>query len=318
MPFYKRKRSYSGNASTSKRYRSRGPKAIRRSRRRYLPSRVYGRKTYNRTQRIVNTTLRSIAESKFRGYSPEQCIEPRDKPAGDQPISYHFFNTGTDLSHVLPEFPADSPVDPTMGEMNLYEFPQGDGKTERIGASMYIKHTHIKIEVQMKHKLDIATPGNPTVSFRMMVLKAKRSLDKFGEYPDPGDSMLLSSTNTAFGYDSTGQPTFMHMNQPINKRKWSVYKDMKFTLSAPYQQQAEFGEPAQTFVNSKFPQKKLVNIKLPIGKKCNFDNRDTPSNLDTQWFIILQAVNTNYCEDILSRPQNYFVNICGTTSALDN
>jgi len=320
---FKRKAQYTFNKARStygraaKKYRS-AKATARRGRRRYLPSRVYGRKTYNNTQRIVNRTLKSISESKFCGFSPVQCIESVGKPTGTQPISYHFFNTGTDISSILPEFPAEQIAVASQGEMNLFEFNQGDAKNERIGSSMYIKHTHLKVEVQMKHKSDIARPGNPTVTFRMMILKAKRSTDKYGESPDPGNSLFLNTENAGFGYDDTLQPTFMHMNQPLNKRQWSVYKESKFTLSAPYQQQGELGAPAETFVNSKYPNRKLMNIKLPIGKKCNFGSlTNTPNNVDTQWFIVLQAVNTNYCEDN-DRPDNYFVNICGTTSALDN
>jgi len=317
---FKRKASYKPKSygRATKKYRSAKTTAGR-GRRRYMPSRVYGRKTYNTTQRIVNKTLKSISESKYCGFSPVQCIDPVAKPAGTQPISYHFFNTGTDISAILPEFPQEQLAIASQGEMNLFEFRQGDSKTQRIGSSMYIKHTHLKVEVNMKHKSDIAQPGNPTVTFRMMILKAKRSLDKYGESPDPGSSLFLTTENAGFGYDDTQQSTFMHMNQPLNKRQWAVYKETKFTLSAPYQQQGELGSPAETFVNSKFPNRKLMNIKLPVGKKCNFGaTTDTPNNVDTQWFVILQAVNTNYCEDIFARPTNYTVNICGTTSALDN
>jgi len=319
---FKRKASYTFNkrksyGRPSKKYRA--AKATgRRGRRRYMPSRVYGRKTYNTTQRIVNSTLKSISESKFCGYQPVQCIPPVGKPAGTQPISYHFFNTGTDLSALLPEFPAEQIAIASQGEMNMFEFNQGDAKNERIGASMYIKHAHVKLEINMERKSDISRPGNPTVTFRLMILKAKRSIDKFGEHPDPGNSIFIDTENTQFGYDDTLNSTFMHMNQPINKRKWSVYKETKFTLSSTYQQQSELGAPAQAFVNSKYPNRKLMNIKLPIGKKCNFGAiTNTPSNVDTQWFIVLQAVNTNYCSDT-ERPDNYSVNIVGTTSALDN
>ncbi len=320
---FKRKASYTHNKRRSygrpaKKYRGAKTTAGR-SRRRYMPSRVYGRKTYNTTQRIVNRTLKSISESKFCGYQPVQCIPSVGKPAGTQPISYHFFNTGTDLSAMLPEFPADQMAIASQGEMNMYEFRQGDAKNERIGASMYIKHSHVKLEVNMQSWAELARPGNPTVTFRLMILKAKRSLDKFGEHPDPGNSIFIDTENTQFGYDDTAQATFMHMNQPINKRKWSVYKDTKFTLSSTYNLQAALGESNQAFTNSKYPNRKLMNIKLPIGKKCNFGaTTETPSNVDTQWFIILQAVNTNYCSDPRERPENYTVNICGTTSALDN
>jgi len=320
---FKRKAKYTFNkarssyARTAKKYR-RAATTNRRGRRRYMPSRVYGRKTYNNTQRIVNRTLKSIAESKFCGYQPIQCIPSVSKPSGFQPISYHFFNTGSDLSPILPEFPAEQIAIASQGEMNMFEFPQGDAKNQRVGASMYIKHSHVKMEINMERKSDIARPGNPTVTFRMMVVKAKRGLDKFGEYPDPGTTLFIDTENTQFGYDETQIDTYLYMNQPINKRKWYVYKDTKFTLSSTYQQQQPLGEAVSAFTNSKYPNRKLMNFKLPISKKCNFSTADTPSNVDTQWFIILQAVNTNYCSDPVDRPDNYSVNICGTTSALDN
>lgn len=307
---FKRRRS----GSYGKRKRSRSAPTRSRGRRRYLPSRIRGRKTYDRTSRIVNKTLRAISESKFRAYTPITCLAPVAKPDGTQPISYHFFNTGSNLAPLLPEF------DIPHGPMDLFEFAEGTDANERIGKSMYLKHARVKFEVQMIPKATPFANQSPTTRFRLMIVKSKRALDKWGSQgADPGNSLFMNNDNTAFGYDDVTASTFAFMNQPINKREWMIYKQKYFTLSAPYAMETPGGSTQPSPVlNSKYPTRKQFNIKFPIMKKCLYNNTtNTPENVDTQWFVILQAVDTDYCLEA-NRPRNYFVNMLGTTCALDN
>jgi hypothetical protein len=263
-----------------------------------------------------------MSENKFQGFSVS-CARPDEKPAGDQPISYHFFNTGQIL-YTVPGSP-NSMFNP----MNLYQFPKGDDATQRNGDYMYLKKTHLKMEIQMlpfasSSGLDVQSS---TTQFRMIIVKANRKYNRLGESPVAGNSLFLTTENDQFGFGIPGgtstDSTFANMRQPINKRKWLVYMDKHFTLSTPAQTYQDTSVPAEYSItnasNNKYPVKKYITCDLPIYKKTHFpSDSDVPDSVDTQWLLIVQAVRTNYCNPGIARPTNYNLNILATTSASDN
>lgn len=278
---------------------------------RSTPSRLRVSTSRYTLNRAIATQISNMTENKFQGYTGD-CLLPQAKPAGSQPISYHLLNTGGPLTGL-----------PLFTPMNLYQFPQGDGNTERNGNYLYIKKTHLKLEVQMLPttvKAPLQTLNSVT-EFRLMIVKANRKYNKLGSSPLPDNSLFLNTQNDQFGINDTGSTTFVNMRQPINKRKWLVYKDMRFTLSPPAKA-AEDAAPEQwafNVANPKYPVKKFISLDLPIYKKCHYESgSDIPDNVDTQWLMILQAVRSNYCQDVIAAPRDYRLNILGTTSASDN
>ncbi|WP_445779046.1 hypothetical protein [Shewanella sp.] len=280
-----------------------------------LPSRARVSKKRMTSTKAVSKALANFSENKFKGVTID-CSIPVAKPGGGAPISYHFFNTGNQLTGPMAtEFVAP------QGPLNLFTFGIGDNNDQRTGNYMYVKKTHMKLEVQMLSQVGL-TPAqlNSTVDFRLMIIKANRKYNELGNSPDAGASIFLSTQNDEFGYDSIVAGTFLQMAQPINKRKWLVYRDQKFTLSPPATEGSS-GVPGEV-VNaafSKYPVKKVVSFNLPVWKKTHFNNSsNTPDNLDTQWLIVLQACPTSYCNQGVTRPENYRVNLLGTTSCADN
>lgn len=265
--------------------------------------------------KAVSKALSNFSENKFQGVNID-CSLPVNKPSGSQPISYHFFNAGHQLTG-----PMGTEFASPQGPLNLFTFPQGDANDERSGNYMYIKKSHIKFEVQMLPNEDITpNPGlTSTVDFRLIVVKANRKYNELGASPDAGNSLFLNTQNDEFGYDGNVATTFLNMAQPINKRKWLVYRDQRFTLSPPATQNSS-GVPGELTNSafSKYPVKKMVSFNLPVWKKTHFDTNNHPDNLDTQWLMILAATPTSYCNPGVLRPRNYRVNILGTTSAADN
>lgn len=283
-------------------------------RRRARPSRVRVSKSRYTLNRAIAKQLNNMTENKFQGYNGD-CLMPQEKPSGQQPLSYIFLNTGQQL-------PSAGPFQP----MDLYKFPQGDTGNERNGSYMFIKKSHLKMEIQMLPKTEQDVRGlNSTTEFRLMIVKANRKFNKLGQSPVAGSSLFLDTQNNQFGFGVAGIPstasTFLNQKQPINKRKWLVYKDTSFTLTPPAQEILDNANPTQfgyNTSNSKYPVKKFISCDLPIFKKCHFeDSTDVPSNVDTQWLIILQAVRSNYCGEV-KPPLNYRMNVVATTSASDN
>jgi len=283
------------------------------------PSRYYSSKSRYSLNRLISSQVNRISENKFRGFTAS-CLRPVPKPAGTQPLSYIFLNSGEQLSH---------PSDVMYQPMNLFNFPRGDLPTERNGDYMYIKKSHIKFEIQMLPTSVVDTSAlNSTTEFRLMVVKANRALNKLGVSPISGGGLFLNPENESFGFGVPGglstNTTFENTSQPINKRQWIVYKDTKFTLSTPAQECSDNAVPAQfayNTANNKYPVKKFFSFNLPIWKKTHFNTQShTPDSVDTQFLIILQACRTNYCADLLdvNPPENFRVNVLGTTSASDN
>jgi len=159
-----------------------------------------------------------------------------------------------------------------------------------------------------------------------MIVKANRKYNKLGSSPLAGSSLFLTSENDEFGFGLPGgvstASVFANQQQPIDKRKWLVYKDMHFTLSTPAQEYSDSSIPQQfatNTANNRYPVKKYINFDLPVYKKCHFPSDGTvPDNVDTQFLLILQAARTSYCLDRVDIPRNWRVNVLATTSATDN
>jgi len=268
-------------------YSRKGNKGVSNTRR-STPSRLRVSRKRTALTKAVSKVLEDNAENKFKGFEVE-CSPPVPIPAGVQPISYHFFNTGRPLTVALPEF---SPLD-------MFKFPQGTGQSERIGNSMYIKSgmIHMNIQTLPLTELGTITGDQPLIEFRLMMVKANRKYNALGSFPDPGESLFLTPGNNSFGYDDT-QATHNFKLQPINKRKWLVYRDQRFTLSYPVVDQRLVGTPGFQVNNaySKYPTSKTLKLQLPVNKKTNFTNTSNhPEDLDTQWLIMLQAIHPSFC-----------------------
>ena len=281
----------------------------------YKPSRLRVSRTRAVVNKQISKALNNYGETKFRGYT-ESCGAIVPKPAGSQPINYFFYNTGETLTQA-----GNNMFTP----MNLYQFPKGDNATERNGDYMYLKKTHLKIELQMLpfRSSDLLIGQSSTTAFRVMIVKANRKYNKLGNSPIAADSLFLTTENDQVGFGSTTLSTFANMRQPINKRKWLVYKDTHFTLSTPSQEYQDTSIPADVqainTANQKYPVNKLMNIDLPVYKKTHWpSDGDTPDSVDTQWLLIIQACRTNYCNPGIQPPRNVNINILGTTSASDS
>lgn len=283
-----------------------------------LPSRLRVSTTRAIVTKEVSKQQANYGENKYQGFK-NFCRVPVPKPAGSQPLTYVFYNSGNALT-ALTEY----------NPMDLYKFVRGDESTERTGNYMYIRQSTINFEVQMmpiSGTTEETSTFLPQVDFRVLLVKGNRKYDALGKFQDPGSSLFLDSFNTSFGYDNTSFQTYEYMNQPVNKRNWLVYKDAKFTLNTPVVESQIEGEPNSIHNNALSTKKTKQNFrfKLPIFKKCHFVNNDlnpeanVPDNCDTQWLLIVQACYTNHCYDPSGNgPRNYRVNVLGTTTARDS
>jgi len=337
MAFKRMRQPTSRYTRPAKKARSYAPKRGARRRRtagRYAtrPSRfrVRSKSAYRRT-RTAASLVSLVGENKFAGYNSDQITgplgtesaRPQNKPGGTQPISYVFFNTGG------PQQPVQTPAQ--WNNMDLFKFTQGDGKTQRDGDYLYIKHATIKLQVQMLGGPNSGTAGagvnaglNSPVLYRLMVVKSNRKNNPLGISPALNDTLFLNTENGEFGPAGTSGSPYLYMNALINTRKWLTYMDRKFVLSpsgVDFNDQSA-GSSINTAVG-KYPAYKNIQFKCPVNKKVHFDAQDRPDSIDSQWLIVLQAVNTGYLLatsadwSLIGSPRNYKVQAIGTTSGLD-
>lgn len=299
---------------------------------RFSGSRVSSR--YRRT-RMLSRALSNYGENKFNG-TLLQCLTPVDKPVGSQPIKFHFINLGNSLDGFL--------GNEWNNPMHLYNFPVAGNTNDpvppaqqREGASMYLRKTHLKFEIQMLPRnttTEIFNDLNNAIEFRFIMFKANRKYQQYGipaeDSPKPNNSLFLTPANASQGYDAVSADfsTYEYMNQPINKRQWVVMADRKFTLQpTSLAWKAEDDDAQLNASTGRYPPKKTLTYEIPIFKKSYFSagtsapfNSSIPTNWDSQTMIIIMAVRSGYCATGASSPNadSYRLTVCGTTTARDS
>jgi len=337
MAFRKRTRTQSGRFTKRRKWTPPRRKVQRRRRAygRYAtkPSRfrVRSKSSYAKTKRAASL-ISLVGENKFQGYNSSSIVPPLGresasaipKPAGSQPLSYVFFNTGGPM--------ATPQTSGQWNNMDLFKFRQGDSKRDRDGDFLYIKHATVKLNVTALGVPNSGTAGagvnqglNTPILYRLMVVKANRKNMSLGISSILNDSLFLDTTNSEFGPASaTAYSPYLYMNAPINTRKWLTYMDRKFVLSPSA---VDFNDQSNaSSLNTgvgRYPAYKNIHFKCPINKKVHFGPDDRPDSVDSQWMVVLQAVNTGYLLanssdwTQIARPQNFKVQALATTSALD-
>jgi len=98
------------------------------------------------------------------------------------------------------------------------------------------------------------------------------------------------------------------MVQPLNKRHWTIHRDVKFRMSNPLL------TSATSTYSGFYPVMKRFSLDLPYYQKCHFDDSNQPTNIDFHYLVIFYARSL----DRESRADNYEVNIRGNTQYVDN
>lgn len=208
------------------------------------PSRLRASTTQYKISKEVSKQLNSVAENKFVGKVGD-CLAPVSKPAGTQPINYCLFNTGETLP---------TGVSTNFAPMSCFTYAQA----EREGRYLYLKHATMSFEIQMLPRNTTSDAVlNSTTQFRFMVVKQKQYANRLGTVVSPNTSLFLAPDNKEFGLTNTTATNQMYNGQPINRRNWMVYRDQRFTLSAPASlyQTSTGNENAVDITHEKYPVK---------------------------------------------------------------
>lgn len=177
---------------------------------------------------------------------------------------------------------------------------QGVQAGQRIGDYVYMKKSHMTLEIDMKKMTDDATMP---CEFRCIVFKARRAAYPAGTTKDPATSLFLDETGNDFGHASSGFNGTDLLRQPLNKRLYTIKHDYKFMLSNP------LDTVNQGSTSSYYPVFKRFQFNLPYWKKCHFESTSSPEDLDFHWSVMIYARSL----DKDTKADNYEVNIRGNT-----
>lgn len=292
-----RRRLFTRKRKTGARRYIRGAISIRQRR----PTRLnYSRRNVSLNMAVANT-IRGMAETKI--------IALRNTP-WDQPIATP---TGVGISQVK-FVTGRNPVSQYGGYTPVGGFgaPQGDGKGNRDGQFIFLKHTSVALTINMDH-VPLPEGISSAISFRVICYKQKRALSPANQTLSPDKNLFLTNSGDNFG-DSSAAPASMDSNdmltQPINTNNFSVISDRKFTLSHTTDQDAV----------QKYPSMKLLRYNLKHQTKARIPLGETDEPIDYNYRFCF-AVYAFYPQQLAiaerDTPLSWSAGIRGTTTFND-
>ncbi len=184
------------------------------------------------------------------------------------------------------------------------QLARGVTAQERVGDYVYYKKTHAVIQVDMNATSALQDP----IEFRFIIAKSRGLANPAMTGYIPSSSLFLNSLGNAIGHFTGGVTGTDLMLQPLNKRDWVIFRDQKFTLTAP--QIVNGGG-----FNGKYPSRKNLIVNLKHYAKAKISNTNNqPKNLDTTYVMYLYASAIGKDRDA----NVWEVSLRGTTSYVDN
>lgn len=175
---------------------------------------------------------------------------------------------------------------------------KGTDNNERVGNYVYLNHTLINLNVDTK----INATDAPPLEFRVIVFRQRRQAMPAGLNPDPADSLFKSEAGSSVGHLTSGINGTDLMLQPLNKEKWIIVRDQKFTLQKPAKGTEAMGNgPYKNFKNFRF--------NLGYKKKAHYESANLPTNVPFHYGIFIYARSV----DKTINANNWEVNLRGTT-----
>lgn len=169
---------------------------------------------------------------------------------------------------------------------------------ERVGNYIYLNHTLVNLNIDTK----INATDAPPMEFRVIVFRQRRQAMPAGINPDPAQSLFKNESGTDAGHLTSGINGTDLMLQPLNKEKWIVVRDQKFTLQKP----AKASEPMG---NGPYGNMKNFRLNLGYRRKAHYETANLPTNVPYHYGIFIYARSI----DKTINANNWECNLRGTT-----
>lgn len=223
-------------------------------------------KKYSKT-RAVSRMLKNYGESIYSAMTPVDEIAPTNQ-IGTTTAFYQGWVLGSSIPTGWTGFSA-------LGGMAV---AQGTSTNQRVGQWAYLTKATATLSLDVKP--NTLTNDTEPIEFRVILFKAKAGSRQFGTTYTPDATLMYNTSGQEFGPQSTGITATDVMLQPLNTRRWSIYKHHKFILSPP-------GEAGAANTSYYYPSRKILKLTMPFYKKIRFNVANEPQDVDTHYAIMI-------------------------------
>lgn len=175
---------------------------------------------------------------------------------------------------------------------------KGTDANQRVGNYIYLNHTLLNLNIDTK----LNATDAPPMEFRVIVFRQRRQAMPAGLNPDPANTLFKNEAGESQGHLTSGINGTDLMLQPLNKEKWIIVRDQKFTLQKPSKAGEAMGNA---------PYKNFKNFRLNLGykKKAHYESANLPTNVPFHYGVFIYARSV----DKGVNANNWEVNLRGTT-----
>lgn len=230
------------------------------------PYRQTSRKTAIQTavNTAVSKKLSGVIETKYISLEKFRNVAPKQMWASGPQASPSFVWGGV-VGNKPTEWSSGISGTSQYNEFEGMLCPRGENQGQRIGQSVFMKHTNIALNLSMNAQSDASRDALP-YRYRMIVFKPKQRVRTVGNPSDPTTDLFLDVQGNEFGHGQVGIE-FMDIWQSIlNKRDYSIVKDEKFMLTPPAWK-TDLSTGVQHQLSHSGAMSKDINIRIPYNKK---------------------------------------------------
>lgn len=274
------------------------------------PARFRFSRSAYRLNTAVARTIRGMAETKVIAMREQNWAQPSATPTAPGVTQVKFITGSTALG----QYTGYTPV-------GGFAAPQGDGKNNRDGQFIFLKHTTAALTIQMDH-LSASTSRPAAIRFRVIVFKNKRAMDPSGLTLSPDFNLFLQNDGNNFGDSSTGANAMNIMDmqlQPLNTNSYTPLMDRQFTLQHTSEiNPSTAGNNAVAQTN--FPSTKTIRLRFNHNTKARIplDATDEPIDYNYRFAVAIYAFWPNQAYATAGDdPLTWSASIRGTTGFND-
>lgn len=187
---------------------------------------------------------------------------------------------------------------------------QGDGRNQRIGQSVYLKHTKGTVTIDMP----VMDPSvSRPMEFRMIAFRKRQRGAPTGVSPDPDQALFHDISGNEIGDFTGGIRGIDLMNLPVNRDNFTVFMDKRFTLGPDGALDSSGPAPVWK-APSNYPSTVTIPFTFNHERKVTwFDGGIDPSDYDGRFNIVIYASSVGRVES----SQGWTVDLRASTEFLD-
>jgi len=287
--------------------------------RKFKKSGTYSKKPYKRNRvaaiaKPMKTLIQSV-EHKIQG-TRQHDITPTQIQNGARCYAIHTVNTVNNAGS-----------NPTFEGIDSLSFPKGDNRNNRTGEKMYLKDTYLLATLRMNENyqsgsltaaefIDLANFQN--TEFRAIAFQIKANGRTTGAIPNAGQQLFLAPDGSEVGEYVNGIRGDDLMIMPVNKKRFQVYMDKRFTLNPPVQVvTGSSGGGGQVFMLGR---KSFMDLRCKVGHnrivhfgQASGTSNEPSSGNNNVYFVVYatSSVRTAFQD-------NWKIDVSYSTTALDN